>query len=110
VGPWSNVITGGTYIYVIIENNYKISIFEEKNIFGLFYIKAKHGLHCFMDSKCFRGHLKNQPGALCYSLSCLCVPLGEKVAEIASCSGALKFDNPKPWWPYLMTDEESGII
>jgi hypothetical protein len=35
-------------------------------------------------------------------------PLGEKVAEIASCSGALKFDNPKPWWPYLMTDEEPG--
>ena len=35
-------------------------------------------------------------------------PLGEKVAEIATCSGALKFDNPKPWWPYLMTDEEPG--
>ncbi len=37
-------------------------------------------------------------------------PLGAKVAEIASCSGALKFENPKPWWPYLMTDNEPGNI
>jgi hypothetical protein len=36
--------------------------------------------------------------------------MGEKVAEIASCSGALKFNDPKPWWPYLMTEEEPGNI
>ena len=34
---------------------------------------------------------------------------GQKVAEIPSCVGILKFDDPKPWWPYLMTDQEPGI-
>ncbi len=37
-------------------------------------------------------------------------PQVEKVAEIASCNGSLKLENPKPWWPYLMTDNEPGNI
>ena len=34
---------------------------------------------------------------------------GQKVAEIPTCVGVLKFDDPKPWWPYLMTDDEPGM-
>jgi hypothetical protein len=33
---------------------------------------------------------------------------GQKVGELPACRGIIKVNDPKPWWPYLMTDSEPG--
>lgn len=34
---------------------------------------------------------------------------GTKVSELPACRGIMKIKDPKPWWPYLMTDNEPGL-